>query len=58
MLGLIYPAVLGTILFQLLETFAHLLKGTISTQCNHLDQMRAAYRFDWILCIGLSIYLF
>jgi hypothetical protein len=27
MLGLIYPAVLGTILFQLLETFAHLLRG-------------------------------
>src|SRR6266850_4954838 len=27
MLGLIYPAVLGTILFQLLEAFAHLLRG-------------------------------
>src|ERR1700704_1299735 len=27
MLGLIYPAVLGTILYQLLQTFSHLLRG-------------------------------
>ena len=41
MLGLIYPAVLGTILFQLLETFAHLL--------------RRQYPLNAIICIKCAL---
>ena len=41
MLGLIYPAVLGTILYQLLQTFAHLL--------------REQYPLDAIVCIKCTL---
>jgi len=44
MLGLIYPAVLGTILFQLLETFAHLLRGQYPLNA-----------IVWIKCVLLII---
>src|SRR3982074_3645020 len=44
MLGLIYPAVLGTILFQLLETFAHLFRGQYPLSA-----------IVWIKCVLLII---
>jgi len=58
MLGLIYPAVLGTILYQLLQTFAHLLKGQYPLNAIVMDQMRLACHFDCVLCLRLSIYRF
>jgi hypothetical protein len=49
MLDLIYPAVLGTILYQLVFHYRSRTKGTISPHGNSLDQMDVGCRFDWIL---------
>jgi len=62
MLGLIYPAVLGTILYQLLQTFAHLLRGQyplntiISIKCALLVISIAFYVFDYLYIVFTKRY--
>jgi len=62
MLGLIYPAVLGTILYQLLETFAHLLRGQyplnaiIWIKCALLIISIAFYVFDYLYIVFTKRY--
>jgi len=49
MLGLIYPAVLGTLLYQLVFTIAHALREQYPLSANRLDQMDPGCDLDRIL---------
>jgi hypothetical protein len=62
MLGLIYPAVLGTILYQLLLTFAHLVRGQyplnaiVWIKCALLIISIAFYVFDYLYILFTKRY--